>query len=113
MDMMSGYWQVRMSLEDKIKTAFSTYQGLYEFNVKGLAKAPATFHGGSGRDRSSRDQGVQTVRTEGLPTSRQELSWSVSGGGLINHEKTAASRTAETRLPHVLPSTLYAKRQSV
>ena len=42
---MSGYWQVEVEETDKQKTAFSTPQVLFEFNVVpfGLTNAPATF----------------------------------------------------------------------
>ena len=43
--LISGYWQVQLHPEDKQKTAFTTSQGLFEFNVMpfGLCNAPATF----------------------------------------------------------------------
>ena len=44
-DLVSGYWQVELAEEDKEKTAFCTYDGLFEFNVLpfGLCNGPATF----------------------------------------------------------------------
>ena len=45
MDLMSGFWQIKMNPKDQEKTAFSTSIGLYEFKAMpfGLVNAPATF----------------------------------------------------------------------
>ena len=45
LDLASEYWQVEVKPEDREKTAFVTYEGLYEFNVLpfGLCNGPATF----------------------------------------------------------------------
>lgn len=45
LDQASGYWQIPLAEADKEKTAFTTYRGLYEFNVIpfGLCNAPAYF----------------------------------------------------------------------
>ena len=41
----SGYWQVSLSQEARVKTTFATHSGLFQFRVMpfGLCNAPATF----------------------------------------------------------------------
>jgi hypothetical protein len=45
LDLASGYWEVELDSNDREKSAFTTHQGLYEFNVMpvGLCNAPSTF----------------------------------------------------------------------
>ena len=45
LDLASGYWQISLAEEDKCKSAFSTHDGLFSFEVMpfGLTSAPATF----------------------------------------------------------------------
>eukprot|EP00921_Rhytidocystis_pertsovi_P017674 GHVQ01027798.1.p1 GENE.GHVQ01027798.1~~GHVQ01027798.1.p1 ORF type:complete len:135 (-),score=5.23 GHVQ01027798.1:93-497(-) len=45
MDLLCGYWNIRMHPDSVQKTAFACHEGLYEFNVMpfGLSNAPAKF----------------------------------------------------------------------
>ena len=45
LDLASRYWQVSLSQEVRVKTAFATHSGLFQFRVMpfGLCNAPATF----------------------------------------------------------------------
>lgn len=45
MDLASGFWQLKVSEEDKPKTAFATHRGLFQFKRMpfGLANSPASF----------------------------------------------------------------------
>ena len=45
LELASGYWQVSLSQEARVKTAFATHSGLFQFKVMsfGLCNAPATF----------------------------------------------------------------------
>ena len=44
-DLASGYWQVSLSQEARVKTAFATHSGLFQFRAMpfGLCNAAATF----------------------------------------------------------------------
>ncbi len=44
-DARTGYWQIPLSEEDKVKTAFVTKDGHFEYNVMlfGLVNTPASF----------------------------------------------------------------------
>ena len=58
-DLMQGYYQIRIKPKDCGKTAFRTPQGLYEFKALpfGLANAPVVF---------------QTLMNKIFPTDREE-----------------------------------------
>ena len=45
LDLASGYWQVSLSQEARVNTAFATHSGLFQFRVMpfGLCNAPVTF----------------------------------------------------------------------
>ena len=45
LDLASGYWQVSLSQEARVKTGFATHSGLFQFRVMpfGICNAPATF----------------------------------------------------------------------
>ena len=45
LDLLSGYWQVKVAEEDQKKTPFATHDCLFEFKVMpfGLCNAPAMF----------------------------------------------------------------------
>ena len=45
LDLVSGYWQIRVHANSQEKTAFATHQGSYEFRVMpfGVMNAPAVF----------------------------------------------------------------------
>ena len=45
LDLANGYWQVSLSQEARVKTAFATHSGLFQFRVMpfSLCNAPATF----------------------------------------------------------------------
>ncbi|KAL5502557.1 hypothetical protein EMCRGX_G009353 [Ephydatia muelleri] len=43
LDLLSGYWQVEVSEQDRLKTAFSTREGLFEFKIsrEGISTDPS------------------------------------------------------------------------
>ena len=43
LDLASGYWQVSLSREARVKTVFATHSGLFRVMPFGLCNAPATF----------------------------------------------------------------------
>ena len=45
LDLASGYWQVSLSQDARVKTAFATHSGLFQFRALpfGLCNAPAIF----------------------------------------------------------------------
>ena len=45
LDLVSGFWQVSLSQEARVKAAFATHSGLFQFKVMpfGLYNVPATF----------------------------------------------------------------------
>ena len=47
LDLLWGYWQLEVSEKDREKTAFVTWECLFQFKVMpfGLCNAPATFQG--------------------------------------------------------------------
>ena len=51
LDLVSGYWQVEMSQQDREKTAFCVPDGLFEFKVMLFrhSNAPVTFQSVAGR----------------------------------------------------------------
>ena len=46
LDLASGYWQIQLDDDARVKSVFTTYNGLYKFTRMpfGLCNVPATFH---------------------------------------------------------------------